>query len=229
MVTKLSLLTVRLVVVVTVAHAQDRPERYASGQFPTGTVYTESDLSALVGATLSYPAYLVDRFAYLGVVNGRQLFSTYRSGIIDPNGIAFGNVLMAVAFHDNAPRGLEVGKVIVSTQGPGASGSHPVPVFWPPCDWGLSAGIRVDMPGAVKEGLPPVIQRLIKWRLRNNLSQRGAVEVMMKHGLKVSRTTLQHWEQKVSAPNNLASKAIQDFLKQHPKIKNPPRYKPGPK
>jgi DNA-binding transcriptional regulator YiaG len=85
------------------------------------------------------------------------------------------------------------------------------------------------MPGAVKEGLPPVIQRLIKWRLRNQLSQRGAVEVMMRHGLKVSRTTLQHWEQKVSAPNNLASKAIQDFLKQHPKIKNPPRYKPGPK
>ena len=83
--------------------------------------------------------------------------------------------------------------------------------------------------GAVKEGLPLIIQRLIKWRLRNNLSQRGAVEVMMRHGLKVSRTTLQHWEQKVSAPNNLASKAIQDFLKQHPKIKNPPRYKPGPK
>ena len=52
---------------------------------------------------------------------------------------------------------------------------------------------------------------------------------MMRHGLKVSRTTLQHWEQKVSAPNNLASKAIQDFLRQYPKIENPPRYKPGPK
>jgi hypothetical protein len=115
MVTKLSLLTVLLMVVVTVAHAPDRTERYASGQFPTGTVYTESDLSALVGTTLPDPAYLVDRFAYLGVVNGRQLFSTFCPGLTDPHGTAFGNLLMAVAFHDNAPPGLGVGKVIVST------------------------------------------------------------------------------------------------------------------
>ena len=83
--------------------------------------------------------------------------------------------------------------------------------------------------GLVKEGLPPVIKNLIRWRHRNGLSQRGAVEVMQAHGLEVSRTTLQHWEQGVRAPGKLAAKAIRDFLTRHPRIENPPRYRPGPK
>lgn len=91
------------------------PALYAAAQFPAGQVYQESDLSALVGTELPTPAYLTGKFVYLGLINGRQLFATYRPGLIDPNGISFGNVLIAVAFHDNAPLGLQIGKVIVST------------------------------------------------------------------------------------------------------------------
>ena len=113
--TKLLFLAALMVVAAVGAPAQESPRRYASGQFPAGQVYQESDLSGLVGTTLPDPSYLVGRFLYLGVINGRQLFSTYRPGLTDPNGIAFGNALLAVAFHDNAPPCLEVGKVIVST------------------------------------------------------------------------------------------------------------------
>jgi hypothetical protein len=164
MLRKLLFLTVLFTVAVIVARALDPPALYASGQFPDGRVYQESDLAGLVGTALADPSYLVGRFVYLGLINGKQLFSNYWPSLTDPNGIAFGNVLMAVAFHDNASPGLEAGKAIVSTQGPGASGSRAVPVFWPPSDWGLSAGVRVGMPGAVKEGLPPVIKRLLTWR-----------------------------------------------------------------
>lgn len=96
------------------ADVQEAPARYAAGQFPEGTVYQESDLPGLVGANLPEAAYLVGRFVYLGLINGRQLFSTYRPGLTDPNGIAFGNVLVAVTFHGNLPPGLQLGRVIVS-------------------------------------------------------------------------------------------------------------------
>ena len=85
------------------------------------------------------------------------------------------------------------------------------------------------MPGAVKEGLPPVIQRLIKWRLRNKLSQRGAVEVMMDRGLDVSLFTLQTWEQGYRNPGRYAAQALSAFLRDNPVIPNPPQYRRGPK
>ena len=103
-----------------------------------------------------------------------------------------------------------------------------VPVFWPPGDWGLSAGIRVDMPGAVKEGLPPVIRRLIAWRKRNNLSRRGAAEVMKERGLPVPIRTLEGWEQGNHGPNAYSTLLLTAFLKEHPIIENPPYYPPGP-
>jgi DNA-binding transcriptional regulator YiaG len=85
------------------------------------------------------------------------------------------------------------------------------------------------MPGAVKEGLPPVIKDLIRWRHRNGLSQRGASEVMQARGLDVKIGALKQWEQGVREPGSLAVKALRDFLKAHPRIENPPRYRPGPK
>jgi hypothetical protein len=102
MLTKLLFLAALMVVVAVGAPAQELPRRYASGQFPNGRVYQESDLAGLVGTALADPSYLVGRFVYLGLINGKQLFSNYRPGLTDPNGVAFGNVLMAVAFHDNA-------------------------------------------------------------------------------------------------------------------------------
>ena len=112
-----------LILSVMAAAAQDPSFLYAFGKFPAGAVYTEADLKRLVGRELPSPSYLEGRFVYLGFIKGRQLFSTFRPGLTDPYGIAFGNLLMAVAFHDNAPPGLEVGKVIVSTpNGPGAPG-----------------------------------------------------------------------------------------------------------
>jgi hypothetical protein len=107
--------------------------------------------------------------------------------------------------------------------------SRSVPVFWPPCDWGLCAGIRVDISGRSEGRLPPVIKDLIRWRHRNGLSQRGASEVMQAHGLDVKIGALKQWEQGMREPGSLAVKALRDFLTQHPRIENPPRYRPGPK
>jgi DNA-binding transcriptional regulator YiaG len=81
----------------------------------------------------------------------------------------------------------------------------------------------------VKEGLPPVIKDLIRWRHRNGLSQRGASEVMQARGLDVKIGALKQWEQGMREPGSLAVKALRDFLTQHPRIENPPRYRPGPK
>lgn len=102
------------------------------------------------------------------------------------------------------------------------------PVFWPPRDWGLSAGIRVGMPGAVKEGLPPVIKSLLTWRKRNRLSRRGALEVMKERGLTVSMHTLTAWEQGTRSPGSYSTQLLVAFLRQHPRIENPPYYPPGP-
>src|SRR5689334_7084894 len=81
----------------------------------------------------------------------------------------------------------------------------------------------------VKEGLPPVIQRVIKWRLKNRLSQRGASEVMRRHGLDVSMYTLQGWEQGHRKPGKFAIQALNAFLRENPDIQDPPQYRPGPK
>jgi hypothetical protein len=87
----------------------------------------------------------------------------------------------------------------------------------------------VIFPVAVKEGLPLVIRKLIRWRAKNGLSQRGASEVMQARGLDVPISTIKQWEQGVREPGKLAAKAVRDFLAQHPTIENPPRYRPGPK
>lgn len=115
-----------LILSVMAAAAQDPPPFYAFGKFSADAVYAEADLKGLVGRELPSPSYLEGRFVYLGFIKGRQLFSTFHPGLTDPHGIAFGNVLMAVAFHGNALPGLEAGKVIVSTpNGPRAPGVSP--------------------------------------------------------------------------------------------------------
>jgi hypothetical protein len=76
----------------------------------------------------------------------------------------------------------------------------------------------------VKPGLPSVIQRLIKWRDRNGLSQRGAVEVMRGAGFPIKLSQIQHWECADRAPNEAATKLLEIFLEQHPRIENPPRF-----
>ena len=104
-----------------------------------------------------------------------------------------------------------------------------VPVFWPPGDWGLPAGNRVDISGAVKEGLPPVIRRLLAWRKRNQLSRRAALEVMKERGLTVSMHTLTAWEQGTRSPGSYSTQLLVAFLRKHPRIENPPYYPPGPR
>jgi hypothetical protein len=83
-------------------------------------------------------------------------------------------------------------------------------------------------PGIVKEGLPPVIKRLLAWRKRNNLSRRGAVEVMKARGVEVSIRTLERWEQGLNEPGSGFTQLLSTFLKQHPVIPDPPHYPPGP-
>jgi DNA-binding transcriptional regulator YiaG len=80
----------------------------------------------------------------------------------------------------------------------------------------------------VKEGLPQVVQRLIKWREKNHLSQRAAVEVMQARDCDVSIFTLQSWERGHRQPGKFTEKVLRRFLKENPVIPNPPSYRPGP-
>jgi hypothetical protein len=98
------------------AAAQDaQPVLYPSGKFPSGHVYSEGDLDALVGQAFSSPAYLIGRFMYLGESHGAHVFSTFAQAATNPDEIAFGKVLIKVRFRGNVPPGLAVGKAIEPT------------------------------------------------------------------------------------------------------------------
>jgi hypothetical protein len=89
--------------------AQAQPQLYASGKFPSGPVYTESDLQAFTGHQLPDPSYLTGRFIYLGLVKGEHAFSTFT---VQSGKIVFGTTLINVQFFNNFPPGLTVGRVI---------------------------------------------------------------------------------------------------------------------
>ena len=98
--------------------------KYVDGQFPPGKVYREGDLKGLVGQTLPEPSYLVGKFMYLGVVRGKQLFSTFtevsgdliKGGNSGAKSVVFGKTLIAVKFFDNFPSGLTPGKAIAPNE-----------------------------------------------------------------------------------------------------------------
>jgi hypothetical protein len=109
-------LTLAVVAASLPAAAQDaQTPLYASGRFPSGRVYTEGDLDALVGHEIQAPAYLTGRFMYLGESHGARVFSTFAPAATNPDEIAFGQVLIKVRFRGNVPPGLAVGKAIVPT------------------------------------------------------------------------------------------------------------------
>jgi len=72
--------------------------------------------------------------------------------------------------------------------------------------------------------LPPVVKKLKKWRTKNKLSQRQAVEVMKVRGYPVRLSALQHWEVGLRSPSELVIKALEAFLAQHPTITDAPKF-----
>jgi hypothetical protein len=85
-------------------------------------VYHEEDLKGLVGEQLAQPSYLVGRFLYLGLVQGKQLFASYQlsgdliTGSGNATKVAFGKVLISVRFDNDFPPDLVVGKSITPTE-----------------------------------------------------------------------------------------------------------------
>jgi len=86
-------------------------------------IYREEDLKALVGEPLPAPSYLIGKFIYLGLVQGKQMFATYRqlsgdliSGSGSGTRVAFGKVLISVRFDEDFPAGLVPGKAIAPTE-----------------------------------------------------------------------------------------------------------------
>jgi transcriptional regulator with XRE-family HTH domain len=77
---------------------------------------------------------------------------------------------------------------------------------------------------AAKERAFTVVEKLKAWRAANKLSQRQAAAVMGMHDLPVSIPSLQSWEQGVQFPGMFATKALETFLEQHPKITDAPVY-----
>jgi transcriptional regulator with XRE-family HTH domain len=64
-----------------------------------------------------------------------------------------------------------------------------------------------------------VIAELRAWRERNNLSQAGAVAVMVASGVPVLVGTLRRWEMGYRRPGSMAAKLLEEFLKTHPKVR----------
>ena len=71
--------------------------------------------------------------------------------------------------------------------------------------------------------IAPVIEKVRRWREKNGLSQRGAVEVLVRGGCEIKVTTLQKWEAGVNAPGRFTVKYLEDFLAAHPVIPDAPR------
>jgi hypothetical protein len=108
-----SLVTFLLVILSTVSNAQER-QLYASGQFPPGPIYHESDLPGLIDRVLPNPSYLVGQFVYLPSpleTADSKFFSTFGAGLSDSKSISFGNAVIFVQFFGNAPS-LALGKVL---------------------------------------------------------------------------------------------------------------------
>jgi len=72
--------------------------------------------------------------------------------------------------------------------------------------------------------LPPVVQKLKRWRKKNHLSQRQAAAVMHEAGYPVLVSSLRSWEIGKRSPNAWVSKALEAFLKEHPTVTNPPQF-----
>jgi hypothetical protein len=108
--------TAAAVILITTGCAPVQAETlYASGHFPPGHVYTESDLKALIGHSLADPSYLIGRFVFLGERNGVDVFSTFTQGLLKSDDIAFGQTLLAVRFFHNVPPNLRIGTEINAT------------------------------------------------------------------------------------------------------------------
>jgi hypothetical protein len=94
-----------------------------AGDVHDAKVYREHDLKELVSAPLAAPSYLIGKFIYLGLVQGKQMFATYRqlpadliSGSASGTRVAFGKVLISVRFDDDFPAGLVPGNAIVARE-----------------------------------------------------------------------------------------------------------------
>jgi transcriptional regulator with XRE-family HTH domain len=77
---------------------------------------------------------------------------------------------------------------------------------------------------AGKERASAVVEKFKAWRTANKLSQRQAAAVMGMHDLSVSIPSIQSWEQGVTSPGKFATKALETFLEQHPRITDAPVY-----
>ena len=62
-----------------------------------------------------------------------------------------------------------------------------------------------------------MVKRLRAWRKKNQLSQRGLVEVMESRGVPIDITTVQQWEQGRHWPSGLAGRLVLDFLARYEK------------
>jgi transcriptional regulator with XRE-family HTH domain len=64
----------------------------------------------------------------------------------------------------------------------------------------------------------PIVTRLKKWRVLNNLSQSQAVRILVEAGLPVALATFQQWEIARSSPRPLMVTALARFLVEQEKL-----------
>ena len=75
---------------------------------------------------------------------------------------------------------------------------------------------------------PEIVEALVAWRKRNGLTQQTATEVLRRHGLPITLSSLQKWEKRERQPGAFATLALAAFLEKYPTV-DPPAVKRRPR
>ena len=87
-------------------------------------------------------------------------------------------------------------------------------------------GIATLGPQMPRKKLPGIVRDLIAWRKTNRLTRPQAAQIISERAGRISRNVLKTWEVGITQPNDLETTALVQFLKENPKIDNPPQIGP---
>jgi transcriptional regulator with XRE-family HTH domain len=85
-------------------------------------------------------------------------------------------------------------------------------------------GVGAASAGNADDERDGLVQRLIKWRKDNKLTQGGVADAFERVGVPIDVRTIQQWEQGRYKPSRLAAAALEKFLAEPPTITDAPPY-----
>jgi transcriptional regulator with XRE-family HTH domain len=73
-----------------------------------------------------------------------------------------------------------------------------------------------------------IIKKLTEWRQRNHLSRLQVEALLTSAGCRVSKRTIEGWEQGRSRPDLYSAKVIEEFIDAHPTVTDAPKFQRWP-